>query len=133
MTRSTARPKWWQLYLIFPLLIVLFILEHQLKVSTPEHQVLQIGIILIVYGLIYWWIKANSAALSRMDQEQYCPRVIILQVPPPLLPEDKIEKHPMLQLPGSKVKGILDSAMEATTVDAISVDEVLQEMKKESE
>lgn len=131
MTTSTARPKWWQLYLMFPLLIVLFILDPQLKVSTRGHQVFQIGIILVVYGLIYWWIKANSVALSRMDQEQYCPRVLILQVPPPLLPEDKIEKRPMFQLPSLEVKGILDNTMEAKTFDAVSVDEVLQEMKKE--
>src|SRR5512147_911761 len=131
MTRSTARPKWWQLYLIFPLLLVLFILEHQLKVSTRGHQVFQIGIILGVYGLIYWWIKANSVALSRMDREQYCPRVLILQVPPPLLPEDKIEKRPMFQLPGSEVKGILDNTMEAKIFDAVSVDEVSQEIEKE--
>lgn len=133
MTTSTAHPKWWQLYLIFPLLIVLFILEHQLKISTLGHQVLQIGIILVVYGLIYRWIKANSVALSRMDQEQYYPRALILQVPPPLLPEDEIEKRSLFQFPGPEVKGILDNTMEANTFDAILVDEALQEMKKESE
>ena len=43
---------------------------HWIPSQTFErgHQAVQIGIILLVYGLIHLWLKANAAALSNMDQ-----------------------------------------------------------------
>jgi hypothetical protein len=64
-------PKWWELYLTFPLLIVLFMLDAHLKISTRGHQVVQIGIILLVYGLIYIWVNANASALLKMDRSEH--------------------------------------------------------------
>ncbi len=70
MTSPKISPKWWQLYLSFPLLIALFVMDHRLKISTPGHEAVQIGIILLVYGCIHFWLKANARALSGMDQRQ---------------------------------------------------------------
>lgn len=133
MNSSNSRPKWWQMYLIFPLLISLFIMDHQLKVSTRAHEAVQIGILLLVYGLMYWWIHANSIALSRMDQKQYYGRVVIVQVPRPQLSEAKEERYPILQLPTSEVKGILDNTfeMESTAADVLPVSEASQQLNKE--
>ena len=59
MYTNMARPKWWQLYLTFLLLIVLLILDIRFKLSLHEHQAVQIGIILTVYGLIRLWLNAS--------------------------------------------------------------------------
>ncbi len=65
----TSSPKWWQLYALFPLLILLLVLEHRLPFSAGEHQAAQIGIILLVYGLVHLWLRANEAALAETDEE----------------------------------------------------------------
>ncbi len=122
MNSSNARPKWWQLYLTFPLLIALFVFEHRLNITTHEHEAIQIGIILLVYGLIYWWIKANSRAISRMDQGYYG-RIRIVQIPPLQIYEPNDEKYPMLELPNSEVRGMLS--------DTFEIDQVSQEVNKE--
>ena len=71
MSSQNAGPKWWQVYLTLPLLMALFAADSRLKISIRGHQLVQIGIVLLVYGLIHLWIKANSAVLSKMDREKY--------------------------------------------------------------
>ena len=129
MSSSNTRPKWWQLYLSFPLLIVLFIVENRLKISTREHQVVQFGIILFVYGLILFWLKANSAALSNMDRRQYH-RTITVILPPSF---ELTDADTMFELPASEIKGVLSDTFEMDYIDAESfpVDEVAQDLKKE--
>ncbi len=70
MYSSNSNPKWWQFYLTFPLLIALFILDSRFRISTRGHQAVQIGIILLVYGLIHLWLKANRSALLQMDRQK---------------------------------------------------------------
>jgi hypothetical protein len=128
-----ARPKWWQLYLTFPLLIALLLLDTRLKLSVRGHQAVQIGIILFVYWLIHLWLKANARALSNMDQRQYHGTVTVTRVPSYPLPDIKSDKHPMFQLPNSEIKGTLSDTFEKDYIDAefFAVDEVPQESKKE--
>ncbi len=127
MISSNSRPKWWQLYLVFPILIALFIFDHRLKISTRGHEVVQLGILLVVYGLIYWWLKANSSALSRMDQQNYS-RVIVLQVP-----NEDDRNHSLFQIPNSEIKGVLSNTFEMDTVDAklLPIETIPEELKKE--
>lgn len=127
MRSQNAHPKWWQLYLIFPILIGLFILDHWLKISTRGHEAVQIGILLIVYGLIYWWLKANSIALSRMDRQNYG-RVIVLQVP-----NEDDRNHALFQLPDSEIKGMLSDTFERDAIDAklLPIDNISEESNKE--
>ena len=132
MNSSNRRPKWWLLYLIFPLLFALFMLDHRLKTSTLGHEAVQIGIVVIIYGLIARWLKANSSALSRMDRQRYYGRVSVVHIAPPLQSEDKREKH-LLRLPGSESKGLLSNTfeMESIDVEALPIDGISQEMEKE--
>lgn len=132
MTSSNRRPRWWQLYLTFPVLILLFIFEHQLKISAREHEAIQIGIILLVYGLIYWWIKANSRAISRMDQQSYA-KYRAIHMPTSSLSEAKDERRPLIKLPDAEVKGMLGNTfeMDLPNVNALSIDDISQEIKKE--
>jgi len=133
MDTNYARPKWWQVYLTFPLLIALFILDNRLKISARQHQFLQIGIILLVYGLVHLWLKANAAALSNMDQQKFHGTVSVTRISLHQLPESKNDNLPMFLLPRSEIKGILSDTFEMETIDAefLPADEVPQELNKE--
>ncbi|HMB24592.1 MAG: hypothetical protein ACM33V_11920 [Chloroflexota bacterium] len=133
MSYSNSRPKWWQIYLTLPLLIALFIVDSRLKISPRGHQIVQIGIVLIVYGLIHLWLKANSGALSAMDREQNYGRVRVMRVPMSQLPGSDNANSRMFQLPASEIKGVLSDTFEMDCIDAVAVpvDEVLHESKKE--
>ena len=130
---QNIHPKWWQLYLTFALLIALFILDNRLKLTVHGHQAVQIGIILLVYGLVHLWLKANETALSNLDQRQFHGTVTVTRVPSHPLPEPKSRKHPVFQIPDSEIKGTLSDTFEMDYIDAESfpIDETAQELKKE--
>jgi hypothetical protein len=132
MNLSNIRPKWWQLYLTFPLLIVLFVLDARLKISARGHQVVQISIVLLVFGLIHVWLRANAAALSNIDQRNYG-RITVIQIPVAPLPDSGTEEQTMFELPASEIKGVLNDTfqMDYIDVEALPIDEVSQELKKE--
>ena len=131
MSSSNLRPKWWQLYLTFPLLIVLFVAEHRLKISSRGHQAVQIAIVLLIFGLIHLWMKANASALSRMDQEQYYGRVTVVRIPPDQLSDLAIAERSTLG--PLEIKGVLSDTFEMDYIDAESlpVDEVSEVLKKD--
>ena len=120
MSSSNLRPKWWQVYLTLPLLAVLFVVDSRLKIPARGHQIVQIGIILLVYGLIHLWIKANSAALSHMDRERYRGRVTVIRIPADPLPDPGTAQGPLFQVPDAEIKGVLSNTFEADYIDAES-------------
>lgn len=121
MLSKNNHPKWWQLYLTFPLLIALFVMDSRFKISTRGHQAVQIVIILFVYGLIHFWLKANRSALSRMDQEQYSsPTFRVVRIPPAELSESHGGRRSILQLSDSEIKGLLSDTMDMSYIDAES-------------
>jgi len=135
MSSSNKNPKWWQLYLIFPLLIALFAVDTRLNLSTRGHQIVQIGAVLLIYGLVHIWLKANARALSGMDQEQSDGRVIVTRIQPYQLSsiDNEYKRRPLFQLPDSEIKGTLSQTFEMDTIDAkfLPVDEIPQELNKE--
>ena len=120
MSTKYARPKWWQVYLTFPLLIALFAVDSRLKLSIRGHQAIQIGTVLLVYGLIHAWLKANARALSAADQTQPTGKVRVLKIEPHELPMMNYEYKPraMFQLLDSEIKGTLSDTFEMDTIDA---------------
>jgi hypothetical protein len=126
-----ARPKWWQLYLALPILIGLFTLENRLKVSVRGHQAVQIGILLLVYGLVHLWLNANAVTLS--DHRQTRGTVTLISIHPYKLANTIPTQKPMFRLPGPEIKGTLGDTYEMEIIDAefLPVDEISQEMKKE--
>lgn len=128
-----AHPKWWQLYLTFPLLIALFMLDNRLRLSVRGHQVAQIGILLLVYGLIHLWLKANATALSRMDPSHYHATVTVIRIPPYPLSVASNNKNTRFQLPASELKGTLSDTFEMDYIDAefVPVDEAVENSEKE--
>jgi hypothetical protein len=109
----------------------LFVAESRLKISARGHQAVQIAIVLLIFGLIHLWIKANSSALSRMDSEQYYGRITVIQIPPEQLSNRRGAERSM---PGPlEIKGVLSDTFEMDYIDveAIPIDKISQEFKKE--
>jgi hypothetical protein len=133
MSSQEIHPKWWRLYLVFPLLIALFMIDFRLRLSERGHRAAQIGILLIVYGFIHLWLKANAAALSNMDQRQFQGTFTVIRVPLRQLSGAKNEKQPMLQLPNSELQGTLNNIFEIDYIDAefIPMDEAAEGLNKE--
>jgi hypothetical protein len=129
MSSNTSHPKWWQLYLVFPLLIALFAVDTQLQLSTIGHQAIQIGAVLLIYRLVHAWLKANARTLSAMDRTQLNGKIRVIEIQPYQLPmtNNDHRTRPMFQLPISEIKGVLGDTFEMDTIDTeflSSVDEV---------
>jgi hypothetical protein len=87
------------------------------------HQAVQIGIVLLVYGLIYLWLKANNSAFSRTDQVHDQGRIRIVRVPVLQRPDADEDAQLMFELPLVEDKGLLSDTFELDYIDA----EVIQE------
>ncbi|MEP7133913.1 MAG: hypothetical protein ABI904_03165 [Chloroflexota bacterium] len=133
MSSSNRNPKWWRLYLVFPVFMALFAVDSRLKISTRGHQALQIGIILFVYELVHLWLKANARAQSRMDQKQDHGTIRVVRIPSYQLTELDKDNHPLFQLPHTEIKGVLSNTFEIDYIDAefFPVDEAQQQLNKE--
>lgn len=132
MSSRDARPKWWQLYLTFPLLVVLFMADQRLKISTGGHEAVQLGILAAVFGLIYLWLNANSAALSKMDWNQYHGTIKTTRIELYEVDEPNEERTPTFDAPRSELKGRLGTEFGREPVDAAMFrnDESLWKLKK---
>lgn len=120
MTSTNLRPRWWQLYLSFPLLIALFVVDNGIKLSTRGHEAVQIMILLLVYGFIHIWLRANARALSRMDQQSYAGAVRVIRIPIAYDSEGDYENRSTLQISESEIKGLLTDTANLNYVDADS-------------
>ena len=61
MFGKISRPKWWLLFLLLPVLVELFVVDYKAPISDAGHRVLEVGIVLLVFGLIELWLRANDA------------------------------------------------------------------------
>ena len=117
MNSKNIHPRWWQLYLTFPLLLGLFVMDHRLKLSSRGHQAVQIGALLLIYGLVHQWLKANAIGLSRMDQQKYQGTFKVIRIPAVRESEVDHERKPILQLSDSDIKGLLTDSMDMSYLD----------------
>ncbi len=124
MKHQSVQPKWWQLYLTFPLMVVLFAIEGRLKLSTYARQIAQLGIILLVFGLVHLWLKANEAAMRQMDHVQ---RGYFITYTSAALPENKSTAR----FGDPAIKGVLSDTFEMDVIDAefLPVQEEIEEQK----
>lgn len=114
MSNPIVRPRWWQLYPTLPLLLVLFLVERRLRLSAGGHVVAQIGIVLLIYGLIDMWLRANARALSQADRDEIHETIIIGPIPPRRLSN----RRPMFEFPDTEIKGMLSDTFEMEVIDA---------------
>ena len=133
MNSSNSRPKWWRLYLTFPLLVALFVIDGRLKISNPGHQAVQIGVLLFIYSLVLLWLKANSIALSQTDRKHYSKRIMIVSVAPLGLNKTDHKNQSMSIYSDLEVNGLLSNTFEMGDLDttAVSIDEIPEPLKKE--
>ena len=64
MSNKEQKPAWWILYLLIPGMIGLLMLAGQLPLVSWEYQIVDVGIVLFVFGLMALWIHANQSALT---------------------------------------------------------------------
>ncbi len=68
METHDRRPAWWQLYLFGFFMVGLFVLGARAPLSELGHQVAAIGTLLLVYGFVGLWLRANRPALLRVSK-----------------------------------------------------------------
>jgi hypothetical protein len=56
------KAKWWLLFAIFPLSAGLLWLDGRLTLQPQGHQLLETGIVLLSFGLMALWVRANQTA-----------------------------------------------------------------------
>ncbi len=115
---KTPKPKWWQLYLTFPLLIGLFLLDTRLHLSTGGHEIVQLGSLFLEFGLVQLWLRANSRALTYMDDEEFSKTIHVYEIPP--FEQTQAESQRALPVPPIEIKGVLGNTFEMDYVDAES-------------
>jgi len=65
MGKERRRPSWWQVWLLLPALGILAFLEARASLSPAGHKVAEVAIILVIYGLVSVWLRANQPGLLR--------------------------------------------------------------------
>ncbi len=79
MTRK-SKANWWLVFALLPLMIVLLFGETFLTESAVGHGVLEVGIVLVTFGLSALWVHANANAL--MEEGLGTHHWIIADFPP---------------------------------------------------
>ena len=116
MAQKKRQPKWWQVYIMLPLLVGLFYPEMQLPLTQTEHTVAELGILALIYVCMQLWMRANRSALMQtVDEEGYW-RINVFDLPPEPMHEP-VEgvtgtNRPMLQIPAAGLKGVLSDTFE---------------------
>lgn len=68
--KRNCKPRWNMLNLIVLLAVGSLILTHGLHLTPTSHKVMLFVIVVVIYGLMGWWVKANTAALEALDAEK---------------------------------------------------------------
>ena len=60
----------WYLWLLLPVFGVAAFLESSLHIGAVWHKVVEVGIVLLVFGLLWIWLQANQVAWLRESADQ---------------------------------------------------------------
>jgi hypothetical protein len=62
--------KWWQIKLLVPLMFGLLVLDKKyLALSPLGHQFMLVAIVIVVYGLMAYWLYVNQAAVREASDQ----------------------------------------------------------------
>lgn len=130
MSSKARGPRWWQLYAMLPLLVGLFLLEMRLPFSETGHEIAQLVVLGIIFGLVHLWLRANASALARSDEENYPLRMTVIHFPARQSTDD--HSRPRLQLPSGEIRNVLGTTFELDVEeqDANSLDPIGSEASK---
>ncbi len=70
MRHTRQGPTWWHVWVPLLGLGGLLVLEHQAPLSPGSHQVAEIAIALLMYGLVVCWLRCNRGALVHAAYER---------------------------------------------------------------
>ncbi len=115
----SPKPKWWQLYLTFPLLMGLFLLDTRLRISTGGHEIVQLGSLFLEFGLVQAWMKANAGALSHMDEQEFARTIRVIEIPPTPRDTGQTDRQ-VLTVSPTEIAGLLGDTFEMDYIDANS-------------
>ncbi len=67
-----VKPAWWQLYILIPLMVGLVVLEQAMPVPGLAPQLVDVSIVLMVFGGMILWVQSNADRLQDhyMKQEE---------------------------------------------------------------
>jgi hypothetical protein len=71
MYGKKQRPSWWLLYLSLPMMIGLILVEMRQPLPETGHKMAEFVILLVIFGYIWLWSKANAGALIQEDLERW--------------------------------------------------------------
>lgn len=69
MKTQKRKPNWGRLFLLVPLMIGLLLVDTYLKLPSLGHQFIEVGVVILMYGAMAYWLFANQAALEAADDE----------------------------------------------------------------
>jgi hypothetical protein len=67
MSTKKQDPKWWQLYVMLPVLVSLFYPETRAALTETEHIIAEVGILCLIFGFVQMWMRANRSALTNIN------------------------------------------------------------------
>ena len=70
-SRRNRGTRWKTLNLILVVAVGLLILQHHLHLTPTGHKITLSLIVVVIYGSLGLWVKANAAALQALESEKY--------------------------------------------------------------
>lgn len=70
MNTQNRHPRWWQLSFLVPLMMALLLVDAHMRLFPWEHQVIEVGVVLLMYGALACWLWANQDALEGETKQQ---------------------------------------------------------------
>jgi hypothetical protein len=93
--QEKSHPSWWQLYCIGLGIIGLLVVGALAHLSELGHELAAVGTLLLVWGLVDLWLRANTAALLHIGE------LILVPQPRPeaevQTPDDEGQPGPIAQ------------------------------------
>jgi hypothetical protein len=103
----------------------LFWPETRAPLTETEHILAEIGIVVLIFGSVQLWLRANRSALMQIDQPEAGWSVKLHEVPEAQLralheAEDRVGSRPEPQIPASEIPGVLETAIQTAAPDGES-------------
>jgi hypothetical protein len=67
---SQHRPAWWQLYILFPLMIGLILLEQFRPLPETAPELVDVGIVMLSFGAMLGWMRINSGLIESEEMQK---------------------------------------------------------------
>lgn len=75
-----SKANWWLLFALLPFMLLLLVGDALLPETLVGHGVVEIGIVLVTFGLMALWVHANADAIQQEEYEEH--RWIVAAITP---------------------------------------------------